>query len=193
MAMSASSSSFLPRNLAARSLGATALWGAVAGLAASMVMAIYAMVAAATYQHAGFFTPMYHIAATFIAPDTMMTSMMRAGEGSNFYFSFGPAVLGAIIHMMVGAMYGAIFAVLAGAARLHGLTLIASGIVWGAIVFALSTWISLPLAATLFGGGDPISDMADKVGYPTFLAEHLLYGAALGMLMLLATRRTARD
>lgn len=190
MTTSASSSSFLPRTVSARSVGTAALRGALAGIAASLVMAIYAMIAAATYQHTGFFTPLYHIASTFIAPETMMTSMMRAGEGSTFYFAFGPAVLGAVVHMMVGAGYGMMFAALAVLARLRGIALIASGIVWGAIVFALSTWVFLPTAAALFGGGDPIRDMASMVGYPTFVVEHLLYGGALGML--LATRSSAR-
>ncbi|MCP9624130.1 hypothetical protein NMK54_28705 [Nocardia otitidiscaviarum] len=142
------------------------------------------MIAAATYQSTGFFTPLYRIATTFIAPDTMMTSMARAGDGSLFYFSFGPAVLGAVIHMMVGAMYGALFAVIARVAKPHGLAVLTmAGIVWGLIVFAVSAWIGLPLAAAIFSGGDPISDMASMVGYPTFIVEHLLFGGALGMLL----------
>lgn len=72
---------------------------------------------------------------------------MAAGSRSTFTFTFGPAVLGAVIHMMVGAMYGAMFAVVARMARLHGIALIASTIVWGAVVFALSAWIGLLLAA----------------------------------------------
>lgn len=183
MATSASSSSFPTRTITGRAVGAAAVWGALAGVAASMVMAIYAMIAAATYQQTGFFTPLYHIAATFISPDTMMTSMMRAGEGSTFYFSLGPAVLGALIHMMVGAMYGAIFGIGARLAKLHGLTLVTAAVVWGLAVFAISTWIGLPIAAALFGGGDPIDTMASMVGYPTFLVEHLLYGGALGMML----------
>ncbi|WP_306357896.1 MULTISPECIES: hypothetical protein [unclassified Nocardia] len=184
MATSASSSSFSSSTVTGRAVGTAAVWGALAGVAASMVMAAYAMIAAATYQSTGFFTPLYHIATTFIAPDTMMTSMERAGEGSLFYFSFGPAVLGAVIHMMVGAMYGALFGVIARVAKLHSLAVLTvAGMVWGLIVFAVSAWIGLPIAAALFGGGDPVSDMASMVGYPTFLVEHLLFGGALGMML----------
>ncbi|MGK2854021.1 MAG: hypothetical protein ACSLE3_07970, partial [Microbacteriaceae bacterium] len=50
-----------------RGLIASAVWGAAAGAGASLVMAMYAMVAALTYQHTGFFTPLYHIAST-LAP-----------------------------------------------------------------------------------------------------------------------------
>ncbi len=161
--------------------------GALLGAAASLVMAAFAMMAAATYQHSGFFTPLYHIASTFISPSTMMTSMQHAMDGSTFYFAFGPAVLGAIIHMMIGAMYGAVFAIAAALLQRRGPVLITAGAVWGAVVFVISSFIALPIAAALFGSGDQISQMASKVGYGTFLSEHVLFGLALGAL--LASRR----
>lgn len=174
---------------ATRAVALTLVRGAVAGVGASLMMAMYAMVAAATYLHTGFFTPLYHIAATFVSPDTMMASMQSAMAGNTFTFALGPAVSGAMIHMMVGAMYGTIFAVVAHYLKWSGALLVGAGTLWGFVVFAVSTWIALPLAAALFGGGDPIADMAGRVGYPTFLVEHLLFGAALGMLLL----RTARN
>jgi hypothetical protein len=168
------------------------LRGAVFGMAASLVMAAFAMMAAATYQHFGFFTPLYHIASTFISPSALMTSMKEAMAGSTFYFDFGPAVLGAIIHMMIGAMYGVMFAVVALALRLRGPVLVAAGVLWGAMAFLVSSFVALPVAAKLFGSGDQITHMAAKVGYGTFLTEHLLFGLALGLL--LASRRlTTRD
>jgi hypothetical protein len=176
-----------------RKLVTAAVWGALAGVGASLVMAMYAMIAAWTYQHTGFFTPLYHIAATFAPPDTMMTSMEAAMAGNPFTFVFGPALLGAMIHMMVGAMYGAIFAVVARFLRWHGVALVAAAMIWGLIVFAISSWIGLPIAAALFGGGDPIRDMASMVGYPTFLLEHLMFGAALGILLLKASRKSAQE
>jgi len=78
------------------------------------MMAAYAMIAAATYQGSGFFTPLYHIASVVISPADMMSSMKSATMGgSNFEFFAGAALLGALIHMMVGAMYGVGFGVLA--------------------------------------------------------------------------------
>lgn len=165
----------------------------LAGVGASLVMAMYAMIAAWTYQHTGFFTPLYHIAATFAAPDTMMTSMQEAMAGNSFTFVVGPALLGAVIHMMVGAMYGAVFAVIARLLRWHGVALLGAAMVWGLIVFVISSWIGLPVAAALFGGGDPIRDMASMVGYPTFIIEHLMFGAALGILLLRASRNSAEQ
>jgi hypothetical protein len=61
--------------------------------------------------------------------------------------------------------------------------LVASGVVWGAIVFLMSSFVALPVAASLLGSGDQIARMASMVGYGTFLAEHLVYGLALGLLL----------
>lgn len=166
-----------------RSVPRSALRGALLGMAASLVMAAFAMMAAATYQNSGFFTPLYHIASTLISPDAMMTSMAQAADGSLFYFTFGPAVLGAVIHMMVGAMYGAMFAIIASLARLRGTILIIGGAVWGAMVFVISSFIALPITASLFNSGDQITHMASKVGYGTFLAEHVIFGLALGLFL----------
>ncbi len=165
---------------AGRSAMPVVLAGALLGAAASLVMAMYAMIASLTYQHHGFFTPLYHIASTFIAPKTLMTSMQHAMTGSNFYFAFGPALLGALIHMMTGAMYGVVFALVAQRLRVRGAGLIGAGVAWGAMVFAVSSWVGLPLAAAVFSSGDQITHMARMVGYPTFLAEHVLFGLALG-------------
>lgn len=165
------------------SVGRSALRGAVLGMGASLVMAAFAMMAAATYQASGFFTPLYHIASTLIAPETMMTSMAEAAGGNLFFFTVGPAVLGAAIHMMIGAMYGAVFAVAAGFVGLRGPALVAGAALWGVAVFAVSSFVALPVAASLFGSGDQIADMASMVGYPTFLAEHVLFGLALGLLL----------
>jgi hypothetical protein len=38
----------------------------------------------------------------------------------------------------------------------------------------------LPLAADLLGAGPQIADAAGIVGWPTFLAWHLIYGLGLG-------------
>ncbi|MDZ7884147.1 MAG: hypothetical protein U5N53_15125 [Mycobacterium sp.] len=129
------------------SIGAAVLWGAVAGAGASLVMAMFAMIAALTYQGTGFFTPLYHIASVFAPGDAMMQSMQAGMAGSSFTFLFGPAALGALIHMMVGAGYGVAFALAARALQLHGAVLIGAATVWGLAVFAISAWIGLPAAA----------------------------------------------
>jgi len=169
--------------------GRTLIVGAVAGVIGSLAMAMFAMIAAATYQHTGFFTPLYHIGSLLLDPSTMMASMQQGMAGSNFYFVFGPAVVGALIHMMVGAMYGIVFAVIVRFAKLRGVSLLTAGMVYGAVVFAVSAWIGLPLAATIFSAGDPITNMAAMVGYPTFLIEHVMFGAVTALTLLPFTRR----
>lgn len=166
--------------------------GAVAGVIASLMMAAYAMIAAATYQGSGFFTPLYHIASTFISPDDMMSSMEGAMGGSNFEFYFGPALLGALIHMMVGAMYGVGFGVLANLTRIHEMALVAAAVLWGGLVFVISSFVGLPLAAAIFDSGDQITNMAELVGYGTFLIEHLIFGLFLGLILFMGAKRARR-
>ncbi|WP_435198492.1 hypothetical protein [Janibacter sp. GS2] len=164
--------------------------GAVAGVIASLMMAAYAMIAAATYQGSGFFTPLYHIASVFISPADMMASMKSAtAGGSIFEFFAGPALVGALVHMMVGAMYGVGFAVLARLTRVRGMALVAAAVIWGALVFVISSFVGLPLAAALFNSGDQITNMAELVGYGTFLVEHLIFGLFLGVILVMFAKR----
>jgi len=155
-----------------------ALWGVVAAAA----MAMYAMVAALTYLNAGFFTPMYHIASSVIAPEAMMTSMQKAMAGeTSFYFTLGPAAVGMMIHFATGIAYGIVFALIARALRLSGAAAVGAGLVYGVAVLLFSSFIGLPAAAALFDGGDPIADMPQMVGWTTFTIEHLMFGAILGV------------
>lgn len=172
------------------SLGRGALIGAVAGVLASLVMAVYAMVAA-WVQDTGFFTPLYHIASVVAAPDTMMTSMEAGMAGDAFHFSFGIAVLGAVIHMLTGAFYGAIFGLVVARLRLGTLALTALGLVWGAIVLVVSAFALLPLAAEVSGAGEPIADMASMAGWTTFTVEHLIFGVVLGAIVGVRRARSA--
>ena len=172
------------------SLGRAVLIGAVAGVIASLVMAMYAM-GAAWAKDTGFFTPLYHIASLWADQDAMMKSMVADMEDKDALTSvFDTALLGAVIHMMTGAMYGAIFGLAVAKLRLGTALLAGLGIVYGAIVFAVSTWIGLPIAAALFDSGDQITDMAEMAGWGTFVVEHLLFGLVLGLLVAGALART---
>ncbi len=167
-----------------KSLGIGLLWGVVAAVA----MAMYAMVAAATYQGTGFFTPMYHIASVFIDPKPMMTSMERAAQDRLFYFELGPALLGMMMHLATGAFYGLIFALIARGLRLSGAGAVLAGAAYGVVVLLFSSFVGLPIAASLFGGGEPISDMPTMVGWSTFTIEHLIFGVVVGVGYALAVR-----
>ena len=137
-------------------------------------MAMFAMVASVTYQHHGFFTPLFHISALFGSPDTMMRSGMEAMAGNKFWFSPGPALLGLVIHMVTGAMFGIGFAFLARRARRD--VLVPAGAIYGLAVFVVSAFVGLPVAAKITGSGTTISDMASMVGWATFAVEHMMFG-----------------
>ncbi len=151
---------------------------------AGAVMAMFAMIASVTYQHHGLFTPLFHISALFGSPDAMMRSAAEAMAGSRFWFSPGPAVLGLVIHMMTGAMFGIGFAFIARrlARRLPRTTLVPVGAADGLSVFVVSAFIGLPVAAKITNSGRTISDMAKMVGWATFAVEHMMFGVVLGVL-----------
>ncbi|MFN2526851.1 MAG: hypothetical protein ABR505_11410 [Actinomycetota bacterium] len=167
--------------------------GIIGGGIAAVVMGLFAMIAAATYQGTGFFTPMYHIASTFIEPTAMMASMERAGTEQLFYFSAGPALVGMLVHLATGAIYGVVFALLARAARLHGVVTVVAGAVFGIAAMLFSSLVGLPLAASLFGGGEPISEMPTMVGWSTFTVEHLIFGIVLGIWVAMRPQDVATD
>ena len=179
-ATSGNTSAATASSSARQGLVSTAVGGALLGVAASMVMAAYAMIASATYQHHGFFTPLYHIASTIISPSTLMTSMQNGASGSTFYFAFGPALLDAVIHMMMGAMYGALFAVIVSRIRVRAMMLVPAGAAWGVVVFAVSSFILLPLTATVLGSGDQITQMAKLAGYGNVLRRAPAFRARSG-------------
>lgn len=159
--------------------------GAVAGMIGGAVMAMFAMAAAVTYQHNGFFTPLFHISALTGSPESMMTSVMKAAGGDKFWFTPGAAAVGLIIHMLTGAAYGMGLAFLLRA--VPRAMLIPVGALSGVAVFAISSFAGLPVAANVTGAGSTISDMADMVGYDTFLVEHLMFGLTLGLLAYIAS------
>lgn len=165
----------------------TARRGAVIGMIAAMAMATYAMVASATYQHHGFFTPLFHISALIGSPKAMTRSMTAAMHGNTFWFTTGAAACGLLIHMITGAMYGIAFAFLT--RRVRGdPTLLAGGTAYGVAALLFSGLVALPIAATIADAGKPISDMASMVGWPTFAVEHVIFGMMLGAGVIVARR-----
>jgi hypothetical protein len=164
-----------------RSAGRAVGAGVVAGVVAAAAMGMFAMVAGATYLRTGFFTPMYHIASTLIGPDAMEASMQRAADGNLFYLQAGPAALGLAAHLLVGAVFGAAFGIIARALRLRGGLAVAVGVTYGLLVLVVMSFVGLPIAASLFDAGDPIAEMPSMVGWPTFTIEHALFCLVLGI------------
>ncbi len=170
----------MPTSTTAQPTKAIVLQGGVTGMIAGAAMAMFAMVASVTYQHHGFFTPLFHISTLLGSPDAMMRSAMEATAGNKFWFSAGPAVLGLLIHMMTGAMFGIGFAFLA--RRLPRTLLVPAGATYGLAVFVVSAFIGLPVAAKITNSGSTISNLASMVGWATFAIEHMMFGLVLGVL-----------
>lgn len=152
--------------------------GAVGGLIAGVAMAMFAMIAGATYQGTGFFTPMYHIASPLIGDETMKRSM----QDGRFYFQLGPALLGLTLHMMTSVIYGVIFALLARSVRLRGAAAVLAGAIYGLAVMLFMSFLVLPVTADVVGGGAAVRDMPRMVGWTSFTIEHVIYGGVLGLL-----------
>lgn len=103
----------------------------MAGLIAAVIMALVAMIRAAA-GGLGFWLPMKNIAALFSGVDALI-----AGGSA--------AVVGIIVHLIIGAVAGGIFGLLAGN-RLNVFTALIAGLVWGVLVWAVNTWLILPWA-----------------------------------------------
>lgn len=173
------------------SLAKGAAAGAGAGVLASVAMGLYAMVAS-YLKDTGFFTPLHHIASVVAAPDPMMESMMaHQTAGDAFVVTASVALLGAVIHMMTGAMYGAILGLAVAKLTMGTGVLAVIGLVYGALVFVFSAFVGLPLAAAILDAGDPIADMASMAGWWTFLIEHLIFGLVTAVLLAAALRKRA--
>jgi hypothetical protein len=155
--------------------------GALLGVVAAVAMGVFAMLASATYHDTGFFTPLHHIASALIAPDAMMRSMEAGMAGNTFDISVGPALLGLGLHLLTGAFWGAIFGLIVSTGWLRGIGGLIGGIVYGLVVMLVMAFVALPIIASIFGGGDPISDMPPLAGWGTFTIEHAIYGAVLGL------------
>lgn len=158
------------------------LVGALAGVVASVVMAMYAM-GASWVADTGLFTPLHHIASLWASPEPMMSSMQQAMAGDAFQISAGTALLGVLIHLTTGAAYGAVFGLVVPRLHLGRGAVLVAGLAYGAVVFVVSAFVGLPVAAAIFDAGDPIRNMAEMAGWWTFAIEHLLFGLVLGALV----------
>jgi hypothetical protein len=155
--------------------------GALVGIGAALVMGVFAMIASATYHDTGFFTPLHHIASAVGSPDAMMRSMEAGMAGDTFAISPGTALLGLGLHLATGAFWGAVFGLIVATGWLHGVLGLVGGVVYGLLVLLVMAFVALPVIASVFGGGEPISDMPRLAGWGTFTIEHAIYGAVLGL------------
>jgi hypothetical protein len=151
-------------------------------------MGLFMAVASATWGHAGFFTPFYRIAAV-LDPAAYDISLEQAATGSRFWFEPQTALPGACVHLGLAAFFGMLFALLWRGGRRGGpgVTVLA-GVGWSLVV-ALVMVPVLGLAGRGLGGGDLIADAPALIGWPTYVAMHLVYGLGLGAIVALRAAR----
>jgi hypothetical protein len=164
--------------------------GVLAGIVAAALMGLFAIIAAATYRHLPFSTPLREIAV--LADPGLAPPPAQAAGGQHPDVAQGPLVFAGAIHLMVGALFGAVFGLGARAARLRGSAAVAAGILYGFVVMALMSVVVLPVAGRLSGAGEPISNLAGRVGWATFAAAHALFGLVLGLWVLVRPWDVAR-
>ncbi len=167
--------------------------GVVGGALGGLLMITYAMVVSLAYKDVGFFTPLYHIATTFSAPDAMMASMEAAMGGDGFSFDAGPAALGFVMHILTGAVAGALFGAVVSMLSLGRMVTVAAGALYGIVVMLGNAYIGLPIVAEVFGGGEPIADMPSMAGWGTFTVEHLIFGVVLGAVVAASSVKDRRQ
>jgi len=143
--------------------------GAIAGMLGGAMMAMFTMLATATYLSMGFFTPLYVIASPLTGPQSMMTAM----HGGAFYFALGPAILGLVVHMMWSALWGIIFGLIAAGLHLRGAAAVIGGMVYGVLVMLVMNFVLLPIV------GAP--NLLTLLGGTTFTIGHLLFGMVVGL------------
>src|SRR5579859_200841 len=143
--------------------------GAIADMISGAMMAMFTMLATATYLHMGFFTPLYVIASPLSGPQSMMTAM----HGGTFYFALGPALLGLVVHMMWSALWGIVFGLIAAGMHLRGVAAVIGGMVYGVLVMLLMSFVVLPIV------GAP--NLLTLLGGTTFIIGHLLFGMVVGL------------
>jgi hypothetical protein len=148
-------------------------------------------VASATWGQAGFFTPFYRIAAV-LDPAAYDISLEQAATGSRFWFEPQTALSGACVHLALAAFFGLLFGLLWRSERRAspGATVLA-GIVWGLVVAVVMLPV-LRFCGQAVGGGGLISNAPALMGWPTYVAMHLVYGLSLGAIVALRAARPRR-
>lgn len=148
------------------------LRGVIVGLIGGVLMAMFAMIASATYLHMGFFTPLYAIAVPLIGQHPLLTSM----TDGVFYLALGPVLLGLMVHLLWSVLWGLIFGLLARRLHLTGGTAIISGLVYGVLIMMVMIFLVLPVV-----GASYLLQLLGGWAFSLTIANALFYGVSLGL------------
>ena len=139
--------------------------GVSGGLIGGTAMAMIMMVVTAV-KGMGFLKPLYLIAATFHQAWAMQTG-----------FALGPFLVGAMLHMMLSAVFGLVFVVGLAMVTRSGAAVplwVIAGMVWGMMVLVVNQNIVLPIV-------DPAMATAASGLLFWWVVAHLMFGLLLGV------------
>ena len=157
-----------------------------------MPAGLFLCLASVTWGDAGFFTPFYRIAGV-LDRAAYDISLEQAALGSRFWLEPQTVLPGVCVHLALAGFFGMLFVLLTREGRVvppGGL--VAAGLLWGLLVAVVMLPV-LALVGRKVGGGALIADAPSQMGWPTYVALHVVYGIALGAIVAArAARRRAR-
>jgi hypothetical protein len=156
--------------------------GVLSGMLGALAMGVILMFVAAGVQRRGILTPIYEIAA-LVDPDALAASRQVAQGGNQVYWEREPFIFGIGLHLVVGAVLGMVFALIASGLRLRGQRAIVGGVLYGLVVMLLMTFAVLPLIGRVLGPNSGVVDMPRTSGGVTFVLAHVVFGLVLGYWM----------
>lgn len=155
--------------------------GILTGMLAAVPMGLLLMLISVV-QGRGLFTPAYRIA--FILDTTELdTALRRAELGDHTYLGREALLFGATQHFFVAAALGVGFALLARVLRPGSrASLVRLGILYALAGMVLMSVAVLPVLARALALGPPVANLGGAIGWPAFVAAHVVFGAILGYL-----------
>jgi hypothetical protein len=151
--------------------------GVLAGMVAAVPMGLVATVITAV-QNRGFLRPAYQVAFV-IAGDESRASLERTLAEDRFFVESQMVLFGVLLHLIVGGFFGALFAYVAPTTRYPRHRLVV-GVVYALAVMVAMSVVVLPLLAVLLDAGTEVSRFGGRIGWWTFLLQHVVYGLVLG-------------
>lgn len=145
--------------------------GAVAGIIATVAYTIFAETANVLINGAeAFFVPFRQLGAIVLGPDALNTD----------YNLYVVAAIGTAVYFLIGAIFGVVVAFVAARfAAIHGMGLVAFGLVAGLVLYALNVFVVFPALFPWFLGNDRLIQSV----------AHALFGAVTGTWLMKSNHR----
>jgi hypothetical protein len=151
--------------------------GVLAGMAAALVAGIIPMVITAI-QGDGFLRPTYRI-AYLVVGDESRRSVEAALADDPFLVEPEMVFFGVVLHFFVGAFWGAVFTLVVRTDAFRQRKYVVA-VGYALAVMVVMSVVVLPLAALVLGAGGEVAGFPGRLGWPAFVAMHVVYGLMLG-------------